>query len=352
MPKGKPSYRMHKASGQAVMTVRGQTIYLGKFGSPESHKRFSEILADHKLGKPIISDAGGLTVAEAALAYLDFADRYYRNQDGQSTRQTPRIQRALSTLVKLHAEERLDTIGPKHVRELLEKWVNEGLSRQYANHLLVVVKTAFKWLAREGYYPAHKFIEISLVEGLKLGRTRARECLPTTAVPDEDLVATLPHLQPLIRDMVQVQLLTGCRPGELVAMTWKQIDRENWVYHPARHKNLWRGHARVIHLGPQAQEILSRHICANPDLPIFRVRRQRHGYTVQAYGRNIARVCKRIGVIPWSPGQLRHNAAERILGEIGWDAARAVLGHRSVSTTRIYADRDDRTASDAAKKLG
>ena len=42
-------------------------------------------------------------------------------------------------------------------------------------------------------------------------------------------------------------------------------------------------------------------------------------------------------IVPFAPNQLRHNAATRLVDQFGWDTARIVLGHTSVSTTRIYA---------------
>ncbi len=35
-----PSYRLHRAKGLAVVTIRGHDIYLGKYGSPESHAEY------------------------------------------------------------------------------------------------------------------------------------------------------------------------------------------------------------------------------------------------------------------------------------------------------------------------
>lgn len=39
-----PSYRLHKASGQAVVTIRGKTHYLGVFGSDDSRRKYGEFL--------------------------------------------------------------------------------------------------------------------------------------------------------------------------------------------------------------------------------------------------------------------------------------------------------------------
>jgi hypothetical protein len=44
-----PSYRLHKASGQARTIVNGRHVYLGKYGSPESRQQYARILAEAAL---------------------------------------------------------------------------------------------------------------------------------------------------------------------------------------------------------------------------------------------------------------------------------------------------------------
>ena len=54
----------------------------------------------------------------------------------------------------------------------------------------------------------------------------------------------------------------------------------------------------------------------------------------------------------WHPHQLRHTAATTIRREMGLDAARALLGHRSLGITDTYAELDQALAVEAARKLG
>lgn len=42
-----PSYRRHKASGKAVVTLAGKDHYLGVFGSPESKQLYKRLLAEY-----------------------------------------------------------------------------------------------------------------------------------------------------------------------------------------------------------------------------------------------------------------------------------------------------------------
>ena len=44
-----PSYRRHKASGQAVVTIQGHDVYLGKYGSDESQEAYRRTIAEYLL---------------------------------------------------------------------------------------------------------------------------------------------------------------------------------------------------------------------------------------------------------------------------------------------------------------
>lgn len=52
MPKLKvriPKYRLHKASGKAVVTLNGRDIYLGEYGSEASQAEYNRLLAEWQL---------------------------------------------------------------------------------------------------------------------------------------------------------------------------------------------------------------------------------------------------------------------------------------------------------------
>jgi integrase len=54
----------------------------------------------------------------------------------------------------------------------------------------------------------------------------------------------------------------------------------------------------------------------------------------------------------WHPHQLRHNAATYIRREFGIEAARVILGHRSLDVTEIYAEADHQKVQDVIRKIG
>src|SRR5215217_651349 len=94
-----PSYRLHKPSGQAVVTLGGRDLYLGKHGTPESRAEYDRLLAEWLAGgrRPVATAAGAapgdLSVNELILAYVRFADGYYR-KNGEPTKEPTNIRLA------------------------------------------------------------------------------------------------------------------------------------------------------------------------------------------------------------------------------------------------------------------
>jgi integrase len=93
---------------------------------------------------------------------------------------------------------------------------------------------------------------LQTVSGLRKGRSTAREAEPVGPVPEELVEKTLPHLSPQVAAMVRLQLLTGARPGEVVAIRPCDIERpegaEVWVYRPLEHKTEHHDRQRTIFL--------------------------------------------------------------------------------------------------------
>lgn len=50
-----PKYSLHKASGQARVRIDGHTFYLGEHDSPESHRKYDELIAKWLTGETLRS---------------------------------------------------------------------------------------------------------------------------------------------------------------------------------------------------------------------------------------------------------------------------------------------------------
>src|SRR3954471_19289884 len=84
-----PSYRLHKPTGQAVVTLNGQDFYLGKHGTEASReaydRRIAEWLASGRQIVPKDTAARAVTVTEVVAAFWRHAEQHYVKPDGSPT---------------------------------------------------------------------------------------------------------------------------------------------------------------------------------------------------------------------------------------------------------------------------
>jgi integrase len=255
----------------------------------------------------------------------------------------------------------------------------------------------FAWGVEEAMVPPQVHWGLKAVKGLKKGRSGVRESEPVKPVPDAFVDAIRPHVSRQVWAMVELQRLSGMRPGEVCIMRTIDVDTSGrvWIYTPKTHKTEHHGKERQIYLGPAAQEVLRpwfrpeltaylfspreamderqakrRQDRRTPLTPSQRGRKRKakpkrspgERYGPKAYQhavlfgiRKANREAERIGNSPipeWHPNQLRHNAGTRLRREFGLDTARAVLGHSTPVVTEVYAELDGAKAAEAMERVG
>ena len=114
----------------------------------------------------------------------------------------------------------------------------------------------FKWAVAEEKVAPEVHLALKAVEGVRRGQ--ARETEPVKPVADALVDAIKPHVSRQIWAMIELQRLTGARPGEICMMRTCDLVTAGkvWEYRPASHKTAHYGKGRVIFIGPQAQEVL------------------------------------------------------------------------------------------------
>jgi integrase len=93
-----------------------------------------------------------------------------------------------------------------------------GLCRTNINRQMHRIRRVFKWAVSKEMIPSSVYEALTTLQALKVGRSRARESMPVSAVPEEIVEATLPQLTSVVQAMVKTQLLTGMRPGEVCSL--------------------------------------------------------------------------------------------------------------------------------------
>jgi len=275
-----PSYRLHKPSGQAVVTIKGKDHYLGGFETPESRDRYGALISELLTsGRPVEKRAAGATVDHMIAAYWDFVERSGRYQrDGVPTSEREWLQNSLRPLSTLFGASRAEEFGPKKL-QALRAWMLEvanqagkKLSRTTVNGRIRRVVHVFRWAASMELVPASVWHGLQSVPGLRRDETTlVKEPDPVRPVPYNSIQAVLQHVGRVVGVMIQLQWLTGMRPGEVCSMRMGDVDRSGdvWVYRPREHKTQHHDLSCERLLGPRAQALLQPLLRPDPDTLVF-----------------------------------------------------------------------------------
>jgi integrase len=391
-----PSLRRHKPSSLAVVTLNGKDHYLGPWpadqrkpppGAVEGYDHLiAEWLANGRRLPAEVAGVPALTVNDLILAFYRWAEKHYRREDGTNTSELNDCKLSLRPLRQLYGTLAAAEFSPLKLKAVRQHMIENDLSRGVINQRVRRVVRMFKWSVSEELVPPSVLHGLQSVRGLQRGRTEARETEPVGPVCDEVVDATLPHVLPPVRAMIQFQRLTGARPGEVCAMRGCDLDTTGavWLYRPFSHKTKHHGKARVVALGPRAQAIVKPFLKLDTQAYLFspaealatkraemraarktRVqpsqqhrRKQRQlrppgpRYVPSSYSSAVRRACKKHGIEPWHPHQLRHSHATEVRRQFGLEAAQVALGHSQAAVTEIYAERDLALAVKVAAQIG
>ena len=359
-----PKLRWSAAHRQYVVDLSRQRHYLGDepAAAAAEYDRLTRLwLAGNRQPLKAGPAAAAVTLADLAGRYCESLDQTHRKR-GKPTSHARATRRVLGLFTGLLGPERdAGAITLDDMRRF-RSWLlgrRDRRGRLHAdrtvNGYLATIRRAYQWGLKEGLVGAAAWHEVAPPLHVERERGRSRRVLP---VPVEDVEKTLAEANPQLAALIRLQLLTGMRPGEVVALRPRDLDRSGrvWVYMvpPEVHKTAHRDRGpRVVPIGPKAQEVLGPWLARarNPDRPVW-CTRLGTVYTAQHYTETIYAACDRAGVPRWGANRLRHNRATELRARYGAEAAQVTLGHSKLSTTEIYAERDLATAVRIAEECG
>lgn len=390
---GVPTYRRRVIRGREIAVVtlydtstgRRRDYWLGEYGTPESRARYARLLTRwesdgrHLPGcRPPLRPAAGPTMTEIIASY------WYSIAGTRSKSLECGIKVALRRWREHYGRRPAAEITPTMLREWRATVARE-VSVDAARRASAVVVRMFRWAVSHELLPVEVYQRLQTLEPLQ--REPRKRVGPA---PEAAVAAVRALVSAQVKAMIDLQLATGMRPGEICAMRPCDITigKKVWTYRPPSHKTAHHGHDRVVYLGPRAQRIIrpflkGRATTAHLFSPAEAVAKWRAAktaarrtplscgnrpgtnrkaeprrqvgerYTSTAYCRAIARACLRAGVQRWHPHQLRHNYATAIRVKYGLEAARILLGHCSALVTEaVYAERDEQAAMRIAAEAG
>jgi integrase len=360
-----PRYRKHQ-SGQAVVTLNGKDHYLGLYDSPESREKYRRLTSAYVAEKGRAAEPGKHSL------FLSHAIDYF------TQRQLPRIARkeayhysnALDHVGELFGRTLLSEFGPVRYKKLQERFIDTGWVRRHINYQGDRVRRFLAWCVSEELYPESQLRSIERVRNVQKGDApESKKVVPPRM---EDVEATLPHLSIHQRGMVEFMRLTGARPCESSILCPRDLNRDGvaelpggrtvklagtWIYVPTEHKTEWAEKFRFVVIGPRAQAVLAPLLEHVPDdhyvfTPSKGVASPVPSHRYRGLSKAMKKAFADHSIRPWFPYQLRHHVGTYVKQECGEEAAKDVLGHSSLDTTSIYAERSLTRAAEAMRRLG
>ncbi|MEM9753802.1 MAG: hypothetical protein AAF916_10510 [Planctomycetota bacterium] len=423
-----PAYRRRDLkSGRTVAVVtltdpqtgHRRDVYLGDYGTTASRRRYSETIEKFERGGRVV-DAPRRTarpsapatkqdaIASLVLDHWQAIKQKYTDPDGKLRNSGDNVRRALRELRRFAGGWPIESFGPLKLEQLRHEFIGRGWTRKTCDDRTAAIVRCFRWGVARERVAADQLTALQALPKLDRGESGVREGTKVCPAIRADVETTIPHLPPVVADLVRLQLLTAARGGELFIMRPVDLDMTGpvWHYSPIHHKTERLGKSRMIALGPKAQAIVGARLAGRPvDAFVFDPREQdgkagarsvQPKYDAASYGRAIARACELAFPLPeelarqrvpapgrkherwesaaewrgrlgrrwpkverwhrdhrWTPHQLRHLAATETRRAMGLEAAAIQAGHASARMTdAVYAERDVARLNEIALKLG
>lgn len=149
---------------------------MGRWNTKASRAEYDRLIGEWLAGGRFLPnrDDADLTVSEVALRFWRFAKGYYR-KEGRSTQEVAEYRLVLRLLRERYGRTLARDFGPVALKALRQNLVDAGLCRGVVNQRTNCIKRVFKWAVAEELVLPSVYHGLSAVDGLRKGRTTARE---------------------------------------------------------------------------------------------------------------------------------------------------------------------------------
>lgn len=313
-----PKMCRHK-SGQARVILNTSTIYLGLYGTPAARLKYDQVIRAYLANGRRWPPPGPLPalatdqkerpsrIAKAAVAALpppeittppatfsDLARRHVEYQEGILGRRSKtflKIRRALEMAERSGTSNcSLSAYGPVRLVKF-QDWLSrhpDGMwKRSTINEFTSVIVRMFQWAVTREWIKPDAWVALKAVPMLR----KRRPVSPGGPVPIEGrkveppdpaaIEAVKGKLRPMLAAMVDLQLLTGMRPNELLHIRPADLRKTTikgviaYGVLDDANKMAWKDIVRTVYIGPRGMAILEPwlKLCESPEDYVFSPRR-------------------------------------------------------------------------------
>jgi len=291
----------------------------------------------------------------SSLFLIELAVRFLQWNRANRSRGTWRGYRdGLKHVTWRHKDKLAAELAPSDIEELKVKMVEQGYAARTINIMVTAIKRMFNWAVRQGLLKENQLSGVEHVskhvnapehpEEKHLSLEHALECIEIC------------RESPPLGDICEMLLLTGMRIGELVRVTWGDVDFGQNLLRLERHKTSgWNSNRpRMIPLCGRSMDILKGNAAEDvaDNQPVF-VGRDDQAFTVGALHCRLRRLREKHSELKgFSFHKLRHTCATYLARlEVPERVAQAILGHSSTLMTRYCTATDKHEMIEAVERL-
>jgi integrase len=290
-----------------------------------AEQRLREILSARTEGRYIKKSRDSRTL------FKDLAAWYLDLPEVKAKRSYDRDYRSMKLLLPFFGERMLKGINPALVEAYKQKRLNEpsGRTPQFltkpatVNRELACLKTIFNKAVKNGK------AERNPVQGVKLLRENNER---DRILSSEEYVQLLAESPDHLRPIVKVAYHTGMRQGEILGLTWGQVDlKEGFIR--LRPEDTKTNEGRLIPLNRELIEIFKAMPKGFPVAKVF----TREGKPIRSIREVFEAACRRAGIRDFTFHDLRHTAINnwRLQGH-DYFRIMAATGHKTLNVFKRY----------------
>lgn len=369
--------RRHSRDGTAYVSVNGEQIQLGAWGSQEAARAYRRVISawEREHGADPTPVIAVPTIADLIAAFMSHAAVHYRRADGSQTDEVRAFRKSLQPVLARHGEESPDDFEPADLENVMSDWVRAGHARETINKMAGRVKHVWAWGCPKRLVGAAAAGALRTVRGLQSGRTPAQDYEEVQPAPIRDIAAVLRYCKRhrstgwdkwgIVEAMIRTNYLCGARQSEVLTMRGDEIHRTSirvarrtlaipagaWCFVPTLHKTRSKGKFVRYLIGPRLQRILQPWIDQAGGGYLFPGKEKPH-WNNGTWNDAIEFACREMGANKWTPGQLRHSYLTRISHQYGIAAASEAVSHAHLQTTAVYVERDLKLSAEIAMRHG
>lgn len=272
MLRKRPSKYMKHQKGLGFSKWRGKWYYFGRYDEPGSLARYKAFrrqcqreIEAYEIDR-LIQQADRVEIITVHQLFARFEKHVIQNRSAAYARQVQRLRAAAKrsfrkrmpvAAVGSHAITRFRRLLARGGWTSAVGYVAAPWSKSVVIGHMRIVAAMFSWGVSEGIVPVATYerVKAACRETVKM-----RKPMQQRDPPDWSVIQRIePFVSRSTWDRIQVQYLTGMRPGEVCRMRLSELERSQdglWFLRPRHHKTAWRGATKEIVIGPQAIAIL------------------------------------------------------------------------------------------------